>query len=98
MVCPEVQKTNFYATQAVQDTENRAKWLRGLQPSDETLVVLQQWEDTEEHVQVTANLQNGRLQIMEGFSAGTDASGGKYTSDWRLRKVGWAFVILDEEL
>eukprot|EP00973_Karenia_brevis_P076285 10595275-Karenia_brevis.AAC.1 len=86
MDCPEVKKTNHYAAQALQETDKKAKWLRGLQLADETLGVLKQWEDKEEYVQATANLLHSRLQIPEGCCAGTDASGGKYTGDWRLRR------------
>eukprot|EP00973_Karenia_brevis_P032079 4425404-Karenia_brevis.AAC.1 len=95
--CPEVRRTNHLASMALSEKDKKAKWLRGLQLAEETSGILQPWDTGEVEVRATPNLAGRRLEIREGYTAGTDASGGEHASDWRLRKVGWAFTVLDQE-
>eukprot|EP00973_Karenia_brevis_P060641 8433965-Karenia_brevis.AAC.1 len=60
--------------------------------------LLEPWQASEYDIKATENLAQTKFLVPDGYVAGTDASGGEHASDPRLRKVGWAFVILDLEL
>ena len=85
-----VVESEHLMQEAVQGVESHACfWLRGLVPKGWTFREVPKISDFR-----TWGILNTRMcNLQEGLIAGTDGSGGEYSSDVRLRRVGWGLVL-----
>ena len=88
---PACRKTEYLQRRALRDAGNQpCVWLRGLLPRSWT----QLSPPPDDHGEVVAGPPFDSSWFWEGrLVASGDASGGPYSSDKRLRRVGWAYSL-----
>ncbi|CAK0903982.1 unnamed protein product, partial [Prorocentrum cordatum] len=72
------------------------KWFRGLQPQEQTVGFLAS-RPRNSQVYGTGCLLTGRYSFTETRLIGTDGSGGKFSADPRLRRVGWGLALMGRD-
>jgi ribonuclease HI len=79
-----------------EDSSCTAYWLRGLLPAALTTGVIAEYVGEQAECKPTLSRAfppSGRLTLAAGAFAGTDGSGGEFSSDQRLRRCGASLVI-----